>query len=31
VTTGACLTVPEKLRVKTYPVIVEDQQVFLDI
>ena len=31
VTTGVCLTAPEKLRVRTYPVIVREQEVFLDI
>jgi nitrite reductase (NADH) small subunit len=30
VTTGACLTMPEKLRVKTYPLTVVDGDVFLD-
>ena len=31
VTTGACLTVPEKLRVKTYPLTISDHEVFLDM
>jgi nitrite reductase/ring-hydroxylating ferredoxin subunit len=31
VTTGACLTEPEKLRVRTYPVTVRGNDVFLDI
>ncbi len=31
VTTGACLSAPEKLRVKTYPLTVNDHEVFLDM
>jgi len=31
VTSGACLTAPEKLRVKTYPLLVDDGEVFLDL
>lgn len=31
VVTGACLTDPEKLRVKTYPLTLVDQEVFLDL
>ncbi len=31
VTTGVCLTAPDKLRVKTYPVLIHEQEVFLDI
>ena len=31
VTTGACLTAPEKLRVKTYPVVLQDDNVFLEL
>ena len=30
-TTGTCLTVPEKLRVRTYPLSITDQEVFLDL
>ncbi len=31
VTTGACLTAPDKLRVKTYPLIEADNELFLDL
>lgn len=31
VTTGACLTVPEQLRVRTYSLLVEDQELYLDL
>ena len=31
VTTGACLTAPNKLRVKTYPLTIDDQEVFLEL
>ena len=31
VTTGICLTAPERLRVKTYQVTVHEQEVFLDM
>lgn len=31
VTTGACLTAPEELRIKTYPLSVDDQQIYLDL
>ncbi len=31
VTTGSCLTAPEKLRVKTYPVVIKGQEVYLEI
>lgn len=31
VTTGACLTAPGKLRVKTYPVTIQEQEIFLEI
>jgi nitrite reductase/ring-hydroxylating ferredoxin subunit len=31
VTTGACLSAPERLRIKTYPLIVIDQEIFLDL
>ncbi len=30
-TTGACLTAPYQLRVKTYPVIRKDKELFLDV
>lgn len=31
VKTGLCLTEPQKFRVKTYPILIEDQEVFLDL
>lgn len=31
VTTGACLAEEKKLRIKTYPLTIEDRAVFLDI
>jgi len=31
VTTGACLLASERLRVKTYPLTIDDRQVFLDV
>jgi nitrite reductase/ring-hydroxylating ferredoxin subunit len=31
VTTGACLTAPKKLRVKTYPLSITNQEVFLEV
>jgi nitrite reductase (NADH) small subunit len=31
VTTGACLAAPERLRVKTYPLVIEQSEVFLDV
>ena len=31
VTTGACLTEPYKLRVRTYPISVQEEEVFLEV
>ncbi|HLG78535.1 MAG TPA: Rieske 2Fe-2S domain-containing protein [Ktedonobacteraceae bacterium] len=31
VTTGVCLAAPERLRVKTYPLVIEHSEVFLDL
>jgi nitrite reductase (NADH) small subunit len=31
VTTGACLAAPERLRVKTYPLLIDERQIFLDV
>lgn len=31
VTTGVCLTAPDRLRVKTYPLVIEQSEVFLDV
>ena len=31
VITGACLTAPERLRVKTYPLVIERDAVFLEL
>ena len=31
VTTGVCLAAPERLRVKTYPLVIEQNEVFLDV
>jgi nitrite reductase (NADH) small subunit len=31
VTTGACLSEAKKLRVKTYPLTIADQEVFLEV
>ena len=31
VTTGACLTPPDRLRVKTFPLAVDNQELFIDI
>jgi 3-phenylpropionate/trans-cinnamate dioxygenase ferredoxin subunit len=31
VTTGVCLASPDRLRVKTYPLVIEQCEVFLDV
>ena len=31
VTTGACLSAPERLRVKTYPLTISEQQIYLEL
>lgn len=30
-TTGVCLAAPERLRVKTYPLLIEQDEVFLEV